>query len=145
MNRDNEFDLCQKILQHSHDGNDLSSKDLYLVELGVNGELSPRGQVVLYQLAYKVENGLYEAEPNWFCEIENLTRGKGDDRSVFWRGIRVEHFDHDFWCSEGWKESMKQDAICVAKTCQYLEENKIDVNMENYMKYCTQFRNYLVA
>jgi hypothetical protein len=140
MDRENIFNHCQTILQETNDGNDLKNSDLSLVEAGVNGFLSPRGEVVLYQLAHKVSEGLYDSEPDWFFGIENLTRGKGDDRSVFWSGIRVEHFDHDFWQSDGWRESMKKDAEQVAKTCQYMEENSIEVTFNNYMDNCGRFR-----
>lgn len=139
MDRDNVFDHCQSILSLTNDGDDLSNNDLGLVEWAVNGELSPRGEVVLYQLFCKVRDGIYCAEPVWFCGIENLSRGKGDDRSVFWRGIKVEHFDHDFWRSEGWQEDMKKDAQRVAKTCQFLEDERIGVTWDNYMKYCRRF------
>ena len=141
MERENIFNCCQVILQKSNDGDDLTPSDLHLVESGVNGFLSPRGEVVLYQLKYKVEEGIYHAEPNWFCGITNLTRGKGDDRSVFWRGVKVEHFDHDFWCSEGWQKSMQKDSEQVAKTCQYLEENGIKVTWDSYMDNCRKFSN----
>ena len=127
------FENACYILEHTNDGDDLTSKDLSLVEAAANGMLNPRGEVVLVQLKYKIETGSYEADPDWFFEIENLTRGKGDDRSVFWRGIRVEHYDHDFWCSEGYMERMKKDAQKLAKVCQYLEENGIEVNMSNVL------------
>ena len=141
MDRDNVFNCCEVILQKSNDGDDLSSSDLQLVENGVNGFLSPRGEVVLFQLKYKVVEGIYHAEPIWFCGITNLTRGKGDDRSVFWREIKVEHFDHDFWCSKGWEKSMQKDSEQVAKTCQWLEAERIPVTWESYMKYCRKFSN----
>lgn len=127
------FEAASYILGNTHDGDDLSSNDLGLVEYAANGMLSPRGEVVLIQLKYKIENGTYEADPVWFMGIENLTRGKGDDRSVFWRGIKVEHYDHDFWCSEGYMQRMQKDAEKLAKVCQYLEENRIEVNFENVM------------
>jgi hypothetical protein len=127
------FEAASYILENTHDGDDLSSNDLGLVEYAANGMLSPRGEVVLIQLKYKIESGTYEADPVWFMGIENLTRGKGDDRSVFWRGVKVEHYDHDFWCSEGYMKRMKQDAEKLAKVCRYLEENSILVNFENVM------------
>ena len=135
------FDAVTYILHNTNDGDDLTNNDLGLVEAGANGILNPRGEVVLIQLKHKIESGTYTAEPLWFCGIENLTRGKGDDRSVFWRDIRVEHFDHDFWCEEGYQERMKKDAQQVAKTCQWMEGEKIDVNGSNYLKYCSRFNH----
>lgn len=135
MDRENIFEHSQRILKLSDDGDQLSARDLSLVESAVNGYLTPRGEVVLYQLRYKVENDLYDAEPDWFCGVTNLTRGKGDDRSVFWRGIKIEHYDHDFWQSEGWQGSIRKDAQHLGRVCQYLEDNSITVNFENYLKY----------
>jgi len=131
MDRDKVFDLCGSILQNSDDGDALSKNDLILVENAVNGNLSPRGEVVLFQLNHRVLSGTYQIA--WFCGVENLTRGYADDRSVFWKGIRVEHYDHDFWCSEGWQKDMIEDAEHLGRVCQYLEENGIKVSMESYM------------
>lgn len=124
------FDAACYILENTQDGKKLSSNDLGLVEAAANGILSPRGEVVLIQLKHKIESGAYQKE--WFLGIENLTRGDGDDRSVFWRGIRIEHYDHDFWRSEGWEKKMKEDAENLASVCRWLEENSIEVNFDNY-------------
>lgn len=131
MSSDKISDLALKILDLSNDGNSLSNSDLKLVENAVNGFLIPRGEVVLAQLAFKLEEGSYEIP--WFCGVENLRRGEGDDRSVFWKGIRVEHYDHDFWQSEGWQEGMIKDAEHLGRVCQWLEDNHIEVNFDNYM------------
>ena len=133
MDRENIFNLTQNILQNSDDGDALSNNDLILVEHAVNGYLTPRGEVVLFQLNHKITNGEYEIP--WFCGVENLTRGYADDRSVFWKGIRVEHYDHDFWQSEGWQKNMIEDAEHLGRICQYLEANCIAVNFDNYYKY----------
>lgn len=125
------IDAACYILENTQDGNKLSSNDLSLVEAAANGILTPRGQVVLIQLKHKIETGHYEKP--WFLGIENLRRGDGDDRSVFWRGVRVEHYDHDFWRSEGWEKSMKKDAEKLASVCRYLEENSIKVTFNNVM------------
>ncbi len=130
MDTDSISNIACNILQLTNDGDSLSSNDLQLVEGAVNGFLSPRGEVVLIQLKYKCENG-YELPA--FCGVENLTRGTNGDRSVFWKGIRVEHYDHDFWCSKGWQKDMKKDAEHLGRVCQYLENNSIPVSMENYM------------
>ncbi len=133
MDREQIFELTQSILQHSDDGDALSNNDLILVENAVNGFLSPRGEVVLFQLNHRVVNGTYSLP--WFCGVENLTRGYADDRSVFWKGIRVEHYDHDFWCEKGWQKSMIADAEKLGRICQYLENNCMPVNFDNYSKY----------
>lgn len=137
MDRENIFNHCQTILRLTDDGNKLSASDLNLVQNAINGYLTPRGEVVLYHLRYKCENG-YEKPP--FCGVAYLSRGDGDDRSVFWRGIRVEHYDHDFWKSEGWQERMTKAAQHLGKICQYLENNGIAVNFENYSKYSNRIK-----
>lgn len=133
MDSENIYNHCQTILQLTDDGDNLSSSDLSLVESAINGFLTPRGEVVLYQLKHRCENNEYELPT--FCGVENLTRGKGDDRSVFWKGIRVEHYDHDFWQEKGWQERMTKDAQHLGKVCQHLEDNNIEVTFDNYLKY----------
>ena len=119
------------ILEKTEDGNKLADSDLNLVEGAVNGFLSTRGEVVFHQLYQKILDGDYELP--WFCEVENLTRGTNGDRSVFWKGVRVEHYDHDFWGSEDWKKRMQEDAQRLGKICQYLEDSGIEVNFDNYL------------
>jgi len=131
MDRESVFNHCQAILSMTNDGDDLAASDLNLVEGAINEFLSPRGYVVLYQLRYKIENKEYEIP--WFCGVENLTRGRGDDRSVFWRGMRVEHYDHDFWQENGWQKRMTEDAQHLGKVCQYLEANGIKVSLSSYI------------
>lgn len=133
MDGENISNHCQTILQLTDDGNNLSSGDLQLVENGINGFLNPRGEVVLYQLRYKCENLDYQ-KPS-FCGVENLSRGFGDDRSVFWKNIRIEHYDHDFWQEAGWQERMTKDAQHLGRVCRYLEDNDLPVNFENYLKF----------
>ena len=133
MDRENIFNHCQTILQLTDDGDNLAAGDLNLVENAINGFLTPRGEVVLYQLRHQCENNGYKKPP--FCGVENLTRGNGDDRFVFWKGIRIEHYDHDFWQECGWQERMTKDAQHLGRVCQYLEDCCIAVTFENYLKY----------
>lgn len=137
MDGENIFNHCQTILQLTDDGDDLSASDLSLVENAINGNLTPRGEIVLYQLLHQCENR-YEKPP--FCGVENLSRGNGDDRAVFWRGIRIEHYDHDFWQEKGWQDTMTKDAQHLGRVCQYLEDNGVTVTFENYLKYTGMVR-----
>lgn len=59
MTSDHVFDLCCSILQGSEDGDLLTQGDLYMVQEAANGNLTPRGEVVLYQLNYRVQTGEY--------------------------------------------------------------------------------------
>ena len=139
MNQSELSTVAISILEHSNDGDDLVGSDLKLVEHAVNGHLNGRGQVVLVQMNLKLKNGQYDFNPA-FCGVEFLTRGTNGDRSVFWRGKKIEHYDHDHWCEDGWQEDMKKDAEALGKTCLYLEEHKIPVNFENYSKYLGLFK-----
>jgi len=128
MEREQIFNLCTSILEHSNDGDDLAGSDLALVEGAVNGYLSTRGEVVLYQLNHKVVEGEYEIPA--FCGVDNLTRN--NDGFVFWKGKQIEHYDHDHWAEDGWEERMQKDAEELGRICQYLEDNHIKVNFTNY-------------
>ncbi len=126
MDREHISNLCHSILQNTEDGNKLADQDLQLVEDAVNGFLSPRGEVVFYQLDHTLKECNYELPA--FCGVEGLTRGVDGDRAVFWKGQKVEHYDHDFWCEKGWQENMKSDAQKLGKICQVMEDagNTVD-------------------
>ena len=136
MSSDKIFDLCQKALHLSNDGNSLSNSDLKLVENAVNGFLIPRGEVVLAQLVFRLEEGSYEIPP--FCGVENLSRDQ--DGHVFWKGKNVEHYDHDIWQQEGWQKDMIKDAEHLGRVCQWLEDNHIEVNLRNYLDHNHQVK-----
>ena len=70
----------------------------------------------------------------WFFGIQNLTR---DDHqgAVYWKGEQVEHFDHDYFQSDGWERRMKEDAIKVAEKCKRMEAEGIPVNYSTYLNY----------
>jgi hypothetical protein len=67
--------------------------------------------------------------------VEGLTRGTNGDRSVFWKGKKVEHYDHDFWQSKGWQEDMKRDAEKLGKVCQSMEDAGVEINFSNYLSF----------
>ncbi len=56
MTSDHIFDLCTSILRGTEDGDLLTPNELYMVQEAANGNLTPRGEVVLYQLNYRVQN-----------------------------------------------------------------------------------------
>ena len=101
-----------------------------LVENAVNGFLTPRGEIVLYRLDHSIKEGNYELPA--FCGVDGLTRGRNGDRSVFWKGNKVEHYDHDFWCEGNWQEDMKRDAEKLGKICQGMEDVGVEINFKNY-------------
>ncbi len=59
MTSDHVFDLCTSILRGSEDGDQLTPEDLYMVQEAANGNLTPRGEVVLYQLNYRIQTREY--------------------------------------------------------------------------------------
>jgi len=128
MERERVFNLCTNILEKTNDGDDLAGSDLALVQGAVNDHLSERGLVVLSQLNYRVNHDMYEIPA--FCGVENLTRD--NDGHVSWKGKRIEHYDHDHWAEPGWEKRMQKDAEELGKVCQYLEDNGIAVNFNNY-------------
>ena len=121
------FDQTIFILKNTNDGDDLDPSHLKLVENGVNGFLSERGEVALQELYVSVKKGYKQP---WFLGIENLTRDH--EGFVFWRGKQIEHYDHDHWASEGWQERILKDATALAETCKFLESKGIPVTFNNY-------------
>jgi len=129
MEREQLHKLSISILEHSNDGDDLAGSDLALVQGAVNGELSTRGEVVLYQLNHRVVEGTYEIPA--FCGVDNLTRN--NEGFVFWKGKQIEHYDHDHWAQPGWEKEMQKDAEELGRVCQYLDDNGIKVTFNNYL------------
>ncbi len=111
-----------EILRATRDGDDLFPSDLKLLELSVNGSLNEAGERAFRELLANVRA---DYEPRRFMGIEHLTRDH--QRYVYWKGIRVEHFDHDFWRKDGWQKRIKADAEQLARRCRWLEERGIDV------------------
>ena len=120
------FDKACFILKKTHDGNDLAPEHLRLVEIIVNGHASESGEVAFEQLYQSVIAGY--SKP-WFCGIENLTRDH--EGFVYWKGIQVEHYDHDVFGNDGWQAKMKKDAEELAQRCRFLESKNIKVNTTN--------------
>ena len=125
MNPENLHKCIVKVLQSTDDGNNLSSGDLKLLETACNNNLSPRGEVVFYQLYYKCVQG-YEKPA--FHGIEGLTKD-GDGEAVYWKGKHIESYSFTNYDEE------EKAAIELAKGCQWLEDNGIEVNFTNWCEY----------
>lgn len=117
------FDQTIFILENTHDGDDLASHHLKLVEGGVNGFLSERGEVALMELYQSVKKGYVKP---YFLGIEHMTRDQ--EGYVYWKGVQVEHYDHDYWASEGWQERMLKDAKELERRCKIVEAAGLEVN-----------------
>ena len=124
----NYIEQCIEIIRATHDGNDLAPPDLKLVELCVNGWLNEAGEVAFAELLANVRAGY---KPPWFMGIEHMTRDH--HRYVYWKGKQVEHYDHDLWQKDDWRERMKADAERLASCCRWLEENDLEVNTTNVL------------
>jgi hypothetical protein len=53
------------------------------------------------------------------------------ERYIYWKGVRVEHFDHDHWQQQGWSEPMKADAEALAAHCLDLEAHGVTPTWQN--------------
>ena len=71
-------------------------------------------------------------EGGWFFGIPNMTR---DDYQggVYWKGIPVEHYDHDYFGynddNDDWVNKMREDAKKLERKILELEAKNIPVNM----------------
>jgi hypothetical protein len=115
----NHCEMAIEILQATHDGDHLDPADLKLVELAVNGFLSEPGKVAFVALHANATKAGGYTRP-WFLGITHMTRDH--ERYIYWKGVRVEHFDHNVWREAGWRERMLSDAEQLATRCQVLEE-----------------------
>ena len=123
MNPENIHQCIVKVLQTTEDGNILSSGDMRLVENACNNNLSPRGEVVFYQLYHKCLAG-YETPA--FHGIEGLTKD-GESEAVYWKGKHIESYSFTNWDEE--EKAAKE----LAKGCQWLEDHGIEVSFTNWM------------
>ena len=124
----NYVEQCIEIVRATHDGDDLAPPDLKLVEIAVKGWLNEAGEVAFAKLLANVRAGY---KPPWLMGIEHTTRDH--QRYVYWKGNQVEHYDHDVWQQDGWRERMKADAEELARRCRWLEENGKEVNTANVL------------
>src|SRR6185312_8620616 len=113
----NTCELACEVLRATHNGDDLAPPDLKLIELAVNGLLNERGKALFLELHRNATKPEGYTRP-WFLGIEHLMRDH--DRYVYWKGVRVEHFDHDLWQEEGWQERMKTAAESLAAAADIL-------------------------
>jgi hypothetical protein len=124
----NVCDLACDILRATKDGDDLAPPDLKLVELAVNGFLNETGKTAFLELHHNaMKPGGYTVP--WFLGIEYLTRDHA--RYIYSKGQRIEHFDHDHWRQNGWRERMKADADALAAHCRALKEKGLVPTWQN--------------
>jgi hypothetical protein len=114
----NTTEKAVAILQNTADGKSLAPWHLKLVELAVNGYLSEAGETSFEELYHNATKAAGYTKP-WFLAIEHMTRDH--EGYVYWKDIRVEHYDHDLWQAPGWQDRMKANAEHLADRCRVLE------------------------
>ena len=128
MNVKERCDLACDILRATHDGQDLAPPDLKVVEMAVNGFLSESGWTLFKELHRNATKPEGYTVP-WFLGIEHMTRDH--QGYIYWKGVKVEHYDHDTFQQPGWRERMKADADALAVRCRQLEETGFLPNWRN--------------
>jgi hypothetical protein len=106
-------ELAIEIISATHDGDDLSPQDLYLVECAVNGLLKPSGLELFADLHKRVKDGTYR--PQWLQGVEHLTRDHAG--YVYWKGQEIEHWDSRI----AYDPEYKAAAEDLARRCRILE------------------------
>ena len=129
----NIFDLSIEILSKSNDGNELSPNHLALIQNAVNNNINGKGTRLLLKIHEQIIKGTYKKEIDYIFGVKHMTQGQ--EGSMFYKGITVEHFDHNFWCEKGWKKDMKKATIQLKKDCQKLEKKGIEINFSNLLDY----------
>jgi hypothetical protein len=126
---DSDFcELACDILRATKDGDELAPPDLKLLELAVNGFLNEAGKGSFLELHRNATKPEGYTVP-WFLGIEHMTRDH--ERYIYWMGVRIEHFDHDHWRQQGWRERMKADAETLAAHCLDLEAHGVTPTWQN--------------
>jgi hypothetical protein len=121
-------DLACEIIAATKDGAELAPPDLKLVELAVNGFLNRDCEAKFMELHHNATKPEGYTVP-WFLGIEHMTRDH--ERYIYWKGVRIEHFDHDHWRQDGWRERMKAAAEELAARCRSLEASGDTPTWEN--------------
>jgi len=124
----NFCELACDILRATKDGGELAPPDLKLLELAVNGFLNETGKAALMELHRNATKPEGYTVP-WFLGIEHMTRDH--ERYIYWKGVRIEHFDHDHLQQQGWRERMKADAEALAARCLDLEAHGVTPTWQN--------------
>ena len=76
-----------EILKATRDGDDLAPEHLKLIEIAVNGCLSPAGETAFRDLIDRVRSGYVKP---WLHDVEHLTRDHHG--YIYWKGIQIEHW-----------------------------------------------------
>ena len=125
----NTCELACEVLRATHDGDDRAPPDLKLIELAVNGLLNERGKALFLELHRNATKPEVTPDPGFLGSNTLLATISG-----YWKGGRVEHFDHDLWQEAGWQERMKTAAESLAARGRNLESLGIVPDMRNVLE-----------
>lgn len=128
--QESRCDLAVEVLSATLDGDLLSPGDLKIVEIAVNDMLTPKGWTV-FEALHKNATKPGGYTPPFFFGIEHMTREQSGH--VLWRGVMVEHYDHDAYRQAGWTDRMKADAEKLAERCRMLEARGIQPTLQAVM------------
>ena len=121
METSTRCNLACEILRATRDGDDLSPRDLKLVELMVNGECNESGEAAFDVLHKRVMDGSYA--PDWLQGVEHLTRDHAG--YVYWKGQEIEHWSGNLAYSEHGKTAAEE----LARRCQILDDAGTEINV----------------
>ena len=118
-------DVCEKacaILEATSDGESLGPRDLYLLQLAVNKDLSDVGMKRFNTLHQEVMAGTYT--PPWLHGVEHIT--KDHEGYVYYKGKSVEHFS--FGENSAGEKAAAEN---LQKKCKLLESRGVQINTTN--------------
>lgn len=114
-------DMSCEILRATKDGNDLSPKDLWIIQESVNGNLNDKGWEYFADLHKRVTSGHYDKLKEYLFGVEHIT--KDHEGYVYFKGKHVEHYSfHGDW--EGEKKAAQE----LQKRCLLLEKKGVEIN-----------------
>jgi hypothetical protein len=115
--------MAIEILHKTNDGDSLDPRDLKILEMAVNGDLSEKGEEYFKELYRKVIAEEY-IKP-YFHSVEHFTRDH--EGFIYYKDIQVEHYDSSFAYSEEGKQALLE----LERRCKLLESKGTEVNGSN--------------
>ena len=129
-----DIDLAIEILQATNDGDNLSPRQLAVVEAAVNGALNDYGRELFNEIHTTIKE-IGKPPVEWLHDIEHMTRDQ--EGYVYYKGKQIEHFD--YWNEESYVK-LAEATVRLAKICAYYETNNIPITTTTVVwhreKYC---------
>lgn len=129
------FDQSIEILQATNDGNKLAPRHLYLLQEGINGNLSEEGVEALLQLHKEVcIDKTYDPLKVYYFGVEHMTRDHTG--YIYFKGHHIDHFSY----GRGRGEEEKAALVRAQKICLLLEKKGHPIDSSTY---CWEVEKYL--